>query len=240
MPNFNHPLEQQVALAELRSAVARLERGNAATLGHGSISLCDPINGALPAGGLARAAFHEVLIADPGAATGFCGLVLARTSGPVVWIGSEPDIWPQGLGDFGLSPSDLILVAAKRARDGLWAFEEALRSTGVAGAALILEGPAPDLVATRRLQLAAEAGGGIGLLMLPDTDLVPPSAARSRWRVSAAQAGRSGDPSWHLALVRASGGRPATWTVIWDRDRQDLRLTNGAVHVPSRAGKGST
>src|ERR1700722_1813446 len=118
MPNFNHPFEQQVALAELRSAVARLERGNTATIEHGSIPLCGPIDGALPAGGLARAAFHEVLIADPGAATGFCGLVLARTSGSVVWIGSEPDIWPEGLRDFGLSPSDLILVAARRARDG--------------------------------------------------------------------------------------------------------------------------
>jgi protein ImuA len=222
-----------VDLDTLRRDVLRLERGRASTAAGSSVSLNRIINQALPGSGLARAAFHEVLAADPGAVVGFSAVIMARAAGPVVWIGAEPDIWPNGVREFGLSATDLVLVGAKRAKDQLWAFEEALRSPGVAGATLVLDGPPSNLIAARRLQLAAEAGGTIGLLILPDTDVVPPSAARSRWRVGSAPGPRSGDPCWYLSLMRISGGRPATWTISWDRSSQELLSASAGQHHPA-------
>ncbi len=214
------PANRAATVAALRLQVARLERGVA--LEADRIPLCDAIDAALPGGGLARGALHEVLAADPGAAAAFCALVLARAVGCVVWIGAAPDAWPPGLSAFGLDPADLLLVRAARPVDALWAFEEALRSPAVAGALLSVAGAAPGMVAGRRLQLAAEAGGGVGLLLLPDAPDVALTPARTRWRVGAAAADDRERPCWDLTLLRCGGGRPGAWPVAWERDTATL------------------
>lgn len=216
-------LDRPALLAALR---ARVVRGNRAGGPEGgSLPLCAAIDQRLPGGGLARAALHEVQAADDDAAAGFCALVLARARGPVLWIAAGPEDWPPGLGRFGLSPAELVLVRASRREDALWAMEESLRCPGIAGALLAMEGL--DQLAMRRLQLAAEAGGAIGLLLRPEAE-IGGVAALTRWRIGALAgtggAHALGDPRWSLDLLGGRGARPQHWEVVWRpaADRLDL------------------
>src|SRR5918998_3006761 len=196
-------MDRPALLSALRARVARLDRSGGAMEPGEGVPLCGAIDRELPGGrGLSRAAVHEVLEAEPGAAAGFCALVLARAGGTVLWIAAEPDAWPPGLARFGLSSADFVLVQAPRPVDGLWAMEEGLRCSAVAGALLVLRDL--DLTAARRLQLAAESGGAIGLLLRPDTEEAGASAALTRWRVGALP-GTGGAAAHGL---RAPGWRP--------------------------------
>ncbi len=232
-------MDRPALLSALRARVARLDRSAGAAEPGGGVSLCEAIDRHLPGGGgLSRAAVHEVLAAEPGAATGFCALVLARSGGTVLWIAAEPDAWPPGLARFGLSPANLVLVQAPRPVDGLWAMEEGLRCPGVAGALLVLRDL--DLTAARRLQLAAEAGCAIGLLLRPNVEEAGASSVLTRWRVGAlagtggAAAHDLGDPRWRLDLLRCRGGRPESWRVVWRGEAEQLELDGIEAEQASR------
>ncbi|WP_439580610.1 ImuA family protein [Elioraea sp.] len=201
-------------IERLRTLIARGEEPRPAGP---AIPLAPAIDAGLPGGGLARGAVHELLTADPGAAAALAALILARAGTPTVWIEPNPDPYPAGLAGFGLDPAALIVVRADGA-DALWAAEESLRAPAVAGVLATL--PRLDFATGRRLHLAAEAGGTLGLILRPDTPNPPPSAARTRWRITAlpapGQAHLVGPPHWRLELVRARGAPPGTWDVAWD------------------------
>ena len=96
---------------------------------------------------------------------------------------------PYGLGldRLGLAMDRLLILRVAHPRDALWAFEEALKCPALAAvlAELPEEGAAADLTATRRLLLAAQTGGGLGLL-LRHRPCPLGSGAMTRWQVAAA------------------------------------------------------
>ena len=167
------------------------------------------IDGALPWGGLPRAALHEVLGNDGAAAGGFCVALatrLAGDAGSVLWCRRGHDLHGPGLALFGLDPGRLIVARGHSGRDVLWAMEEGLRS----GALAVVLGETRELAPTarRRLQLAAETGGVTGLLLRPGDGKMPPGAALTRWRIAAAP-GTADGPRWRVELERCRGGMPA-------------------------------
>src|SRR5260370_23562916 len=153
------------------------------------------IDRALPGGGLKLGAVHEIMGAggdeeDCAAASGFAAGILARLgTGPVLWCLRWPDLYGPGLLAHGLDPARLVLVAARRDDDILWAVEEGLRAPGLA--VVVGEVGRLPMVAGRRLQLAAERSGVTALLLRrwrsggeAAAERIRPSAALTRWRIA--------------------------------------------------------
>ena len=163
-------------LPTLRERIRRIERPAAAV--HGVLPFgVAAIDRTLPGGGLARGAVHEFLgmggdEEDGALAAAFAADILDRLGphpnpppragegtggGIVLWCLPRPDLYGPGLAALGLDPARLVLARARRDAEILWAMEEGLRSTGIAGVVGEL-GTFPP-VASRRLQLAAERSG---------------------------------------------------------------------------------
>lgn len=159
---------------------------------------------------LAAARVHELT----GPARRTLALMLAaRLQGPVVWIGPRParpgqwhGLMPQGAARW-IDPGRVLLAAAPKATDRLWAMEEALRSRAARLVVAELEA-APALTPVRRLLLAAEGGTAMGLILTPEGDA---PGVESRWRLTPAH--RPGQDAWRLDLLRARMVPPASWTL---------------------------
>jgi protein ImuA len=191
-------------------------------------------------GGLPTGCLQEVIGSSDGAAAGFCAFLLgclaSREAAPRSvlwgWIG-EGDLYPPGLAAFGLDPAQVILLGAPGPADLLWAMEEGLRCPALAG--VVMEVDRLDLVASRRLQLAAAAGGVTGFLLARGRR--PPaavSAAALRWRIEALPGER-----WRVGLERRRGGRPGAW-ILEKEDETDrlfvaAALADGSLESPAAA-----
>ncbi len=259
-------------MAALRETVRRLERGGFDALPSSVSPLgVAAIDAVLHEGGLATGALHEILPAvgdgrdspHDGAALAFASLCLGRFAraedgtrrqtvpGRILWCrraGGVFDARPYApaLAPF-LDPARLILVETARADDVLWAMEEGLRCGALT--AVLGEVFDTDLVATRRLQLAAEKSGVPALLLrrrgAPAATSSGVTAATTRWRVASAPSapvrdrqGRLvealGSPRWRLELLRNRFGDPSradipSWTVEWNDETGDLAVVSAPV-----------
>jgi protein ImuA len=124
----------------------------------------------LPEGGLALGALHEVAgggngVMDGAAAALFAAGIAARTRGRVLWCVTRQDLFAPALALAGLAPDRVIYVEAGDEKSLLACFEEGLRHGGSHGGlgAVVAEVARLSMTASRRLQLAAEGSGAIGI-----------------------------------------------------------------------------
>lgn len=216
-------------LAHLRRSIRAIEGGGRAW---GCVDLGDGLG--LSEGGLRLGGLHECLPAahfDAPAALGFwlgaAARVLAARAGELVWIGPVREefgtAYGPGLAGYGIDPRRVLRVQPRKSAQALWAAEEAARA-GPACVLAELGEEAADLVAARRLQLAAESGGALLLLLRPPGAAACP-AAHTRWRVAAAlsraaewSAGSApGEALFEVELLRARASLegPRAWRWEW-------------------------
>jgi protein ImuA len=187
-------------------------------------------------GGLAVGAVHEVF-AEAGrqsaAATGFivglAGRVTARR--PLVWVRqdfSEMEsgaVSMSGFVELGLDPRCLVTVRAADVDTALRTAADALACDALGAVVLEVWGEPHqlDLVASRKLTLAAQASGVTGLLLRTAAEPMP-STAETRWIVRAAHSppaasfGAWGAPMFDAQLVRNRHGPVGRWIMEWKCD----------------------
>src|ERR1700761_5820229 len=156
------------ALTQLRESIARIAHIHPRGTPDRSLPLHIPaIDNALPTGGIRLGALHEAASAGPdtehaAAATLFIAGILARLTGPVLWVLNQADLFAPGLAAAGLDPTRIVFAEA--GKHVLPIMEEGLRHPGLAAVVAEHTGKL-SLVASRRLQLAAEQTGILAILL---------------------------------------------------------------------------
>lgn len=175
-------------LSELKDRIRRIERAHRPPANAAAETPATALDSLLPGAGLARGTLVEWL--SEGEGTGAAALALAvavqlvDAGGALVVIDSRREFYPPAAAGLGVPLERTVIVRPERARDALWAWEQSLRCRAVAVALSWVE--KLDDRAFRRLQLAAETGGGFGFLLRPASCRPGPSWAEVRLLVESA------------------------------------------------------
>lgn len=181
------------------------------------------VDSRLSGGGLTLGALHEVAGGGNGAIDGaaaalFVAGIAARVKGKTLWCLTRPDLFAPAIAQAGLGPDRVIYVEAGDEKSVLACFEEGLRHGGLGS--VVAEVSRLSMTGSRRLQLAAEGSGTIGLALrrwrrqAEASDFGQPTAASTRWRVSVLPSSPLPVPGvgrhrWLVELIRARAGESA-------------------------------
>lgn len=227
--------EQRNLVKQLANEVRKLELSDRKTTADHVISTgCEALDDCLPNSGYLPGSVIEYLRASPACGASYLAFAAAasamqKTAGFLVIVDHRHCIYPPALTAHGIDLAKVVLVRPDTAADALWSVDQALRTPAVA--AVVAEMERVDDRAARRLQLAAENGDGLALLLRSAAARHHPSWAEVQWLV---QAAKSSDPvrpllaqrlgsfadsaastrmssrGLHVQLIRNRGGRAGT------------------------------
>ena len=171
-----------IDLVALREQITRLEGAQRRHDQPPVPSGCAPLDRLLPEGGLAWGTLVEWLADGDGSGAQTLALRSAcqacRRGGALMVLDRQGEFYPPAAARLGADLDRLIVVRAASAADDAWALDQSLRCPGVTA---VLAWPERlDGRTFRRLQLAVEEGGGLGVLVRPGAVRSEPSWADVR------------------------------------------------------------
>lgn len=191
--------------------------------------------------GLAQGRLHELYaldVDDAPSSAGFAAMLALRMqqAGPLAWLRTEAveravgQLYMPGWSELGGDPASVIMMLLPDDRMLLRAAVDAAACSGLSAVVMEFWGKAPllTLTASRRLALAAEKSG-VTLFLLRIGTSPMPSAATTRWSISAAPsiamaAGAPGHSMIEVELLRQrSGPAEMRWQMEWNRDERAFR-----------------
>ena len=225
-------------LSALKAQIDKMERLKKPSSSSLALGL-KAVDSVLPEGGIARSAVHEVTGSSGNGFAAFLAGQVCRLNKPIVWCVEDysPKIlYGPGLAAFGVKMNLFVMARCRGRGEILWAMEEGLREKAL-GMVIGELTESVSLTASRRLQLAAEAGCTIGLVLHDrmSREIAAPSVVRTRWRVDSRPT-HSNDTinngtRWCLSLCRCrSVARKHIWDVEWDNAANTLALAADAEH----------
>jgi protein ImuA len=148
------------------------------------------------------------------------------------WVVVDParETYAPALGGWGLDPRRTLLLRPETLRDACWGIEQCLRCPGVSATWASIEDRLPTAV-HRRWKLAAEAGGGVGLLFRPDSARREPVWADMRLRATPLSGGQGDARRIRIDVLYRRGGLGGS-AQVWEIDHAtgDVRLVPEVAH----------
>jgi hypothetical protein len=203
------------SLAEKIRRWERDHRGPAEIVSSGSPAL----DRLLPDGGFCRGTLVEWLAA--GAASGAATLALAIAArachelGALVVVDRPRMFYPPAAAGFGVDWKWFVVVRPRNDRDEAWALDQVLRCSGVGS---VLAWPRKlNERRFRQMQLAAETGGTLGLIVRTDRIRDEPSWAEMRLLVTSRGSGVARSVGFSPRVIEGSAWAEAHATEVGGR-----------------------
>lgn len=190
-----------------------------------------------PSGGLPAGAVHEILH-DNGEFPVFFAALLARrvlesqqdAQRLLIWSDPAGSFYPPAVQQLGVELSKLYLLHPRSAEDEFKMIGECMACQAVG--AVVASCGRLSQVQARRLQLAAERGGGVGILVRPAGAASAIYAAATRWKVTPAP-GERAVQRWKVELLHGHGGRIGKSVYLeYCRETHTVHSSSQLVHRP--------